>query len=173
MKLKIANIIICSATMSAVIVSSIFLSEIISVANDLFVLPYLLLIAIIYISMLLSESKKSVLFKCIVSLPFLYLYFNYFWKTNYLIRALNWMISGYGKQSAGGNFAGFVTLIFLLFLCLGGIIFATFKSSEKIKPYTKKQSFAGILILIVIMIVVIYLETLFPSYNDIMVYIYS
>ena len=46
-----------------------------------------------------------------------------------------------------------------------GIIFATFKSSEKIKPYTKKQSFAGILILIVIMIVVIYLETLFPSYN--------
>lgn len=173
MKLKIANTIVCSASMSAVIVSAIFLSEIISIANDLFVLPYLLLVAIIYASMLLSESKKSVLLKWIVSLPFSYLCFNYFWKTNYSIRALNWMISGYGKQSAGGNFAGFVTLIVILFLCLGGIIFATSKSSEKFKSYTKKQSFAGTLILIVIMIVVIYLETLFPSYNDVMTHIYS
>lgn len=173
MKLKIANTIICSATMSAVIVSAIFLSEIISIANDLFVLPYLILVAIMYTFMLISESKKCVLCKWGVSLPFSYLCFNYFWKTNYSIRALNYMIPDYGKPSAGGKFAGFITLIFILFLCLVGIIFAIAKSSEKIKSYTKKQSFAGILIFVVIMIVVIYLETLFPSYISVMSNIYS
>ena len=173
MKLKIANTMICSATMSSVFVSAIFLSVIISIASDLFVLPYLLLVSLIYAAMLLSESKKIVLLKWIVSLPLSYLCFNYFWKTNYSIRALNWMISGYGKQSAGGNFAGFLLLIFLLFLCLCGMIFAFSKSSEKITPYTKIQLIVGTMILILIVMVVIYLETLFPSYKDVMAQIYS
>lgn len=173
MKLKISNTMICSATMSLVFVSAIFLSEIISIASDLFVLPYLLLVSLIYAAMLLSESKKIVLLKWIVSLPLSYLCFNYFWKTNYSIRALNWMISGYGKQSAGANFAGFLLLIFLLFLCLCGMIFASSKSSEKIKPYTKIQLIAGTMILILIVMVIVYLETLFPSYKDVMVHIYS
>jgi hypothetical protein len=173
MKLKIVNTIICSATMASVIVSAIFLSEIISISNYLSVFPYLVLVAIIYAIMLLSESKKNILLKWLISLPFSYLCISYFWRTNYSIRALNWMIPGYGKQSAGGNFANFVTIIFLLFLCLGGILFASCMSSVKMKPYIKKQSLVGILIQIVIVIVVIYLETLFPSYNDVMANIYS
>lgn len=165
MKLKSVNTIMCSATMAVVIVSSIFISEIISIAGNLLLLPYLLLIAVLYAVMLLSESNKRVLLKLVVSLPLSYLCFNYFWKTHYSVRALNWMIPGYGKQSAGGNFAGFAALIFLLFLCLGGIIFAFFKSSEKIKPYTEKQSIAGIIISALVVVIVLYLETLFPSYT--------
>ena len=163
-RLKAVNIIICSMAMSAVIVSAVFLSEIISIASNLLLLPYLLLVVVLYVAMLLSESNKSVLVKWVVSLPLSYLCFNYFWKTHYSVRALNWVINDYGKQSAGGNFAGFATLVFLLILCLAGIIFAFVKSSEKIKSYIKSQSLTGITMIILIMAIVLYLETLFPSY---------
>jgi hypothetical protein len=173
MKLKIINTIICSATMASVMVSAIFLSEIISISNYLFVFPYLVLVAVIYAIMLLSESKKNILLKWLLSLPLSYLCINYFWKTNYSIRALNWIIPDYGKSSVGGDFSNFLLLIFLLFLCLLGIISAFCISSAKIKSYIKKQSLVGILIQIIIVIIVIYLETLFPSYNDVMTTIYS
>ena len=54
MKFKTINTIICSATMSVVTVSAIFLAEIIGIANELFRLPYLLVVAVIYAAMLLS-----------------------------------------------------------------------------------------------------------------------
>ena len=47
MKFKTLNTIICSAAMSAVVVSAIFLAEIIRTANDLLLLPYLLVVAVI------------------------------------------------------------------------------------------------------------------------------
>ena len=119
MKLKAVNTIICSASMSFVIVSAVFISEIISIASNLLLLPYLLLVAVLYAVMLLSESNKRVLLKLVASLPLSYLCFNYFWKTHYSVRALNWVISGYGKQSAGGNFAGFAALIFFIVSLFG------------------------------------------------------
>lgn len=158
---------ICSATMSTVFVSAIFLSEIISITSDLFVLLYLFLVSLIYATMLLSESKKVALLKWIVSLPLSCLWFCYFWKKNYSIRALNWIISGYGKQSAGANFVGYLSLCFLLFLCLCGMVFAFSKTSEKIKPYTKAQAIAGAIVWILVVVVVVYLETLFPLYKDV------
>ena len=170
MRLKIANAMICSATMSTVFVSAIFLSEIISITSDLFVLLYLFLVSLIYATMLLSESKKVALLKWIVSLPLSCLWFCYFWKKNYSIRALNWIIEGYGTQSAGGNFSGFIVLILLLVLCFAGMIFAYSKSSEKIKRYIKVQSLTGIWIFMLMIIVVAYLETRFPAYHDVLSY---
>jgi len=111
MKFKTINTIICSATMSVITVSAIFLAEIIGIANELFRLPYLLIVAVIYAAMLLSESKKQLLLKWVLSLPFSFFCFEYFWQTHYSIRALNWIIEGYGTQSAGGNFSGFIVLI--------------------------------------------------------------
>lgn len=70
MKFKTINTIICSATMSVITVSAIFLAEIIGIANELFRLPYLLVVAVIYAAMLLSESKKQLLLKWVLSLPF-------------------------------------------------------------------------------------------------------
>ena len=63
MKFKTLNTIICSAAMSAVVVSAIFLAEIIRTANDLLLLPYLLVVAVIYAVMLLSENRKTLLFE--------------------------------------------------------------------------------------------------------------
>ena len=104
MKFKTINTIICSATMSVITVSAIFLAEIIGIANELFRLPYLLVVAVIYAAMLLSESKKQLLLKWVLSLPFSFFCFEYFWQTHYSIRALNWIIEGYGTQSAGAIF---------------------------------------------------------------------
>ena len=73
MKFKTINTIICSATMSIITVSAIFLSEIIGIANELFRLPYLLVVAVIYAAMLLSESKKQLLLKWVLSLSFSFL----------------------------------------------------------------------------------------------------
>ena len=173
MKFKTINTIICSATMSVITVSAIFLSEIIGIANELFRLPYLLVVAVIYAAMLLSESKKQLLLKWVLSLPFSFFCFEYFWQTHYSIRALNWIIEEYGTQSAGGNFSGFIVLILLLVLCFAGMIFAYSKSSEKIKRYTKAQSLVSLLILILVIIVVVSLESFFPSYRDVMSYSYG
>ena len=52
MKFKTINTIICSATMSVITVSAIFLAEIIGIANELFRLPYLLVVAVIYLSLI-------------------------------------------------------------------------------------------------------------------------
>ena len=167
MKFKTINTIICSATMSIITVSAIFLSEIIGIANELFRLPYLLVVAV---AMLLSESKKQLLLKWVLSLSFSFFCFEYFWQTHYSIRALNWIIEGYGTQSAGGNFSGFIVLILLLVLCFAGMIFAYSKSSEKIKRYIKVQSLTGIWIFMLMIIVVAYLETQFPAYHDVLSY---
>ena len=122
MKFKTLNTIICSAAMSAVVVSAIFLAEIIRTANDLLLLPYLLVVAVIYAVMLLSENRKTLLLKWVLTLPFSFLCFEYFWQTHYSVRALNWMTEGYGKQSAGGNFAGFLFLVLLFVLCISAKI---------------------------------------------------
>lgn len=135
MKFKTINTIICSAAMSAVVVSAIFLAEIIRTANDLLLLPYLLFVAVIYAVMLLSENRKTLLLKWVLALPFSFLCFEYFWQTHYSVRALNWMTEGYGKQSAGGNFAGFLFLVLLFVLCAAGMIFAYSRSSEKIGSF--------------------------------------
>lgn len=173
MKFKTINTIICSAAMSAVVVSAIFLAEIIRTANDLLLLPYLLFVAVIYAVMLLSENRKTLLLKWVLALPFSFLCFEYFWQTHYSVRALNWMTEGYGKQSAGGNFAGFLFLVLLFVLCAAGMIFTYSRSSEKIKRYTKAQSLVSLLILILVIIVVVSLESFFPSYRDVMSYSYG
>ncbi len=167
--MKTINTVICSLVMSSVLVSAIFLSEIISISADLWILPYFLAVVSVYSAMLLSENKKILLIKWGISLPLCYLCLNYFWRTNYSTRALNWLIDGYGgNSSAGGGFAGFVRLVFLLCLCLAGIMLAFSKSSDKMVKYTKLQLVSGIVIFILNASVVVYLEKLFPPYKEIM-----
>ncbi len=165
MNSKIINIITCSAAMAVDVVSSIFFFTIIGASCAEAILPYCVIVAIIYTALLISERKKIVLMKWVMSLPFSILCFGYFWKTNYAVRALNWVIKDYGRQSAGGNFTGFIGLVILLFLLLTGIAAANIKSSEKIKKYTDTQTLAGFLIGVLNIVVVISLETQFPSYD--------
>ena len=82
----------------------------------------LLVVAVIYAVMLLSENRKTLLLKWVLTLPFSFLCLEYFWQTHYSVRALNWMTEGYGKQSAGGNFAGFLFLVLLFVLCISAKI---------------------------------------------------
>lgn len=168
MPFKMRNTILCSAAMSAVVVSAIFLAEIIRIANIFLLVPYFLVVAVIYTALLLSENRKTLLLKWVLVLPFSFFCFEYFWQTHYSIRALNWMIEDYGKQSAGGNFAGFLFLILLFVLCVAGILFAYSRSSEKIKRYTKAQSLVSLLLLVLVIVVVVTLEAFFPSYPDVL-----
>ena len=122
MKFKTLNTIICSAAMSAVVVSAIFLAEIIRTANDLLLLPYLLVVAVIYAVMLLSENRKTLLLKWVLTLPFSFLCLEYFWQTHYSVRALNWMTDVYCMLSAVGYFAVFLFIVLLLVHCISAII---------------------------------------------------
>lgn len=168
MKLKIANIIICSATASAVLVSFIFLSEILSISSELLLILGMLIVPVFYAVIMVSENMKTVLLKWAVSLPLTYLWFNYFWAVHYAIRALNWASEGYGRQSAGGNFAGFIEISMFILLCGAGLMFALNNSSEKIKAFCKKQTIIGLAVFVVNALIVVCLERQFMPYELLM-----
>ena len=65
---------------------------------------------ILYAMILRSDKYIGAIKKWLLSLPISYLIFQYFWKTNYAVRALNWVFNDYGEQSEAGNFTGIVAL---------------------------------------------------------------
>lgn len=160
------KICLCSIMLSVLYVSSLFISEIISYKSTILSYAYLCAISLIYSLLLISENQKHAVSKWLISIPFSYLILQYFWKTHYSIRALNWVIPYYGRQTAGGNFAGFISMIFFSVLCLIGIIISlniTPKEKE-FKKFGRIQLSIGCISVIIIVLVVIILEKQFPSY---------
>ena len=179
--MKIINIIISAVTMATVTVSGIFIPEVLckkipGEAGVVLAFLYLFLIALIYTAVLISENKKIGLIKCLLSLPFSYLCLNYFWKTHFSIRVLNWPLNAYevyGSQSAGGNFNGFFMTISMLGLCAIGIVVAMIMSRPKMKRFSLPQVIAGAIITVANIAIVLYLESLLPSWDLVNTYINS
>ena len=173
MNQTIGKTVLCSALMSVSFTSAVFLSNIVSVVNPIFAIVYLIIVAAFYAGMLISETGKIIFVKWMLSLPISFVCFQYFWKTHYSIRALNWMLPDYGNQSAGGNFAGSVMLIIQLVLCLFAVFVAVSVKPWDYRKFEKIQLVSGIVFGIVNVITVVILEMQFPSYQTIMQYINS
>ena len=117
--------------------------------------------------LLLSENRKEVLAKWLLSVPLSNLLLQYFWNTNYAVRALNWVYPGYGMQSAGGRFAGSMLLLIQTVLCGIGLI-AAFSRPQKAdrKAAAIRLCIGGGCTLAVIAAVLL-LETQFPPYEQV------
>lgn len=109
--------ILFAAFLAIIFVSTIFISRIISYTNEMAYI-YEAIAALLYGLALISNKISDTIFKWLFSLPFSYIVFQYFWRTEYAIRSLNWVFPDYGEPTAGGNFDGFFELCFLLFCCL-------------------------------------------------------
>ncbi len=161
--------ILFAAFLAIIFVSTIFISQIISYKNEMWFI-YELFIALLYGFALISNKISDTIFKWLFSLPLSYMVFEYFWTTEYAVRGLNWVFPYYGESSAGGNFAGFIQLCVLLFVCgISMVVAFTMTSPDKIKKYRSFEKIqmivCGVLGVVVVLTVII-LEQQFPKdYN--------
>lgn len=169
---RFAYVLACSAMMSVFYVPALFIADIIEMKTDgeLPTFAYLGLMAVLYGGALIGNSKLEFAVKWLFSLPLSYLVINYFWKTNYAIRALNWVFPYYGRPSAGSRFAA-MFLMFVFTASCGITLFAAFFIKPKdIGKFEIIQLCAGLTAAVIIIIIVIKLEARFPSYEHIMDY---
>lgn len=170
---RCAYVVLCSAAMSVFFVTTLFLADIISWKNDKAALAYVIFMVVLYGIMIYGHFVYYFI-KWVISLPLSYLVINYFWKTNYAVRSLNWMFPGYGKMSAGGGFAfGVITVGFVIacFISMGIAFFLSAASlnvkAEKVAVFEKIQLGLGVLLSVFIIALTVALERKFPSYESI------
>lgn len=167
-KMNLFKIALFAGLSAVFYVSSLFISDIISFKSTILAFIYILVIAFVYGMSLVSEERKSVIIKWLLSIPLSYLVLQYFWKTHYSIRALNWIFPDYGRQTSGGNFAGFILMIFFSVLCLAGGIAALSFKPENYESFEKIQISVSCIFGVIIIFAVIFLERQFPSYAHIL-----
>jgi len=160
--------IILSLAVSVLFVSTIFLSGLILIKSDRIAYVYIIFMALLYGMGMISRNAKSWLLKWGLSIPFSYMVLQYFWQTDFMTRAINWVLPGYGKNSAGGNFAGFLMLCFQAVLCfIGGIaglqVGKKLVDHNKYESFEKKQVIIGIVIALLIAVIDMMLERRFPE----------
>lgn len=164
---SIVYFLTCSVLLAVFGVTAIFLGAIISYKFMILSFVYYCSMAILYAMILQSNKYTESITKWLLSLPLSYLIFQYFWKTNYAVRALNWVFNDYGEQSAGGNFDGMVQLAsFGLFLITSIIGFNCVKIKNQYK-FKILQIGIGSVIGCAIVIITLILEKSFPSYSSI------
>lgn len=170
-KKEFLHILLCSVLLAVFSVPTLFLGQIISYKFDILQFVYCGLMAILYALMIKSDKLVKVFLKWIISLPVSYLLFLYFWKTNYAVRALNWIFEGYGKMSAGGGFAFLFYLGAFCFFYAFAILFSVFCVYPiKVLNYDQLKKFqfcVGSVIGIIVIAVILLLESVFPSYSSI------
>lgn len=164
--------ILFAAFLALLFVSTIFISRIISYTNvNAMVYISEAVAAILYGLALISDKSSSTIFKWLFSIPLSYIVFQYFWKTEYAVRSLNWIFPGYGDTTAADNFVGFFELCFLLFccaitMCLAFVITKTLAVSDKeknCKIFKIIQAIVCGVAAAAIIAVVIILEQQFPD----------
>ncbi len=176
MKEKVENIIKIiwsGAVLAVVFVSSVFLGNVIFYKWDGLAWGYILLAAGLYGLMFWNVRGLNAFFTWLVSLPLSYFVLQYFWKTHYEIRALNWAIPYYGENSAGGNFVGSIRLLVFAALCLVGIGVGMSCKSRDEERTEKKRLVFGTVAAGVVIVLVLWLESKFPAYEAIEVWMNS
>ena len=163
----ILSAVVFAFILAVLFVSAFFLSNIIAAKGVIPAFAYIILTAVVYGVTMISKNTKTALLKWGLSVLFSYLVLQYFWQTNYAVRALNWTDPGYGSASAGGNFAGFVQLIFLCISCLIGGIAGMFAEKKNFEKFRKVQFFVSFVSAGLVIAAVLILEQQFPAYKDI------
>lgn len=164
---EILNVFLCSVLLAVFFVPTLFLGDLISYKFNILPFIYGGLMAALYALMMKSDKAIESLAKWGLSLPISYLILQYFWKTDYAVRSLNWAIKGYGRQSAGGAFAGgFYMAAFCAFCVIAVLGICQLKLKNR-KLFKRIQICAGSVTGLVIVAVTLLLERSFPSYSDI------
>ncbi len=170
-KKEFLHILLCSVLLAVFSVPTLFLGQIISYKYDVLQFIYCGLMAVLYFFMILSDKLVKILIKWLISLPVSYLLFLYFWKTDYAVRALNWIFEGYGKMSAGGGFAFLFYLgVFCFFYALSILLSVFCVYPIKVSNYDrlkKIQLYVGSVTGVTVIAVTLLLESVFPSYSSI------
>lgn len=166
--LRCAYVVLCSAIMAVFFVSGIFLSDLISMKTNLIVtFAYITLVSALYGAMLVGSPNVEFLIKWALSLPISYLVINWFWKTQFAVRSLNWVFRGYERQSMGGKFAGFMLLMSLMLGCLIAMAVSLRIKPKNTQLFRRIQLCAGVALTAVIIAVCVHLEGQFPTYEEI------
>ena len=123
-----------------------------------------------------SDSVKTALLKIVLSFPFTVIFRQVQIRAELHIRALNWIHPGYGKFSAGGNFAGFVELLFLAAAILTGFIAAGMvsefvKNEKAIHVISAVQKYAVPAVSAAVIAAVLLINSMMPPYRPELIYV--
>lgn len=170
---EIINVVALACSASVFYVSAGFISNIILIKSTALSLVYIVATGLLYLFAMISRDKKSVLIKWLLSVVFGLGIWWIFIRSEYAVRALNWMIPDYGRPSAGGNFAGSFEQLILSLLCFCGIIISLFVKPKQYERFRKIQFIICMVFMVVIIASVFILESQFPSIEYVSAYINS
>lgn len=146
------------------------ISDLLSWKTDYLPFIFILAAAVFYGLAMLSRTWIHTFIKFGISVIAVIPVYQYFYMTNYTLRALNWVLPGYGKPSAGGSFASVMLLLFLLTTCFITAV-STNVSQHKIKDDLKFKRLFRLktvvctIICIGIIAAILLLERQFPRYT--------
>ncbi|MGN0160075.1 MAG: hypothetical protein ACI4AQ_01670 [Lachnospiraceae bacterium] len=169
-KIEFLKLLGCSTMLAVLFTSSTFLTDLISGGIIAFI--YTGFIVVIYTGIIISSKGRKVLLKWLLSIPISFICTQYFVQTHYAVRAVNWRYPEYGEVTGGAAAAdGFLILLKMQF-CLIGIV-AAFMCSGTIKPeqYEKLERIQlkyGTILSVIHVVIVMILETQFPSMRSLM-----
>jgi len=166
--MNLIKLLISGACLAVCYVSGLFLSDVISNKSELLMLLYLLCTAAVYALLMLSKNAKTALLKWLCSLPFAYLCFVFFWHTEFYLRGLNWVSPGYGRPSAGANFAGFMQLMLLTVLCFIAWLAGLCRHPKQMETIARLQRLIGGIWCAGTVAAVLWLESVFPPYSAVL-----
>lgn len=150
-----------------------FLNEIVLLKTDYVMIPMIIIpltVALFTGLSVYSQTLKQAFVKIILSIPFTVLFWYVQIKIKFSIRAINWIIPGYGEPSAGGNFANFIILCSLAFcgfiaLVIFTILSAVNISKKKQTALLNLQKYITLPLCILVIAVIVVLNNIMPMYN--------
>ena len=160
---------VSAACLAIMYVSAAFLLDVVEGKYDLLgVIIFGCFIALIYMFTLISEKRKTVLSKWLLSIPLAVPVWYWFVRNDFAVRALNWVHPGYGRQSGGGAFASvFIGMIFAG-MCLAALVISLIFRC-KIPLWLKRaQIIVAVLASVTLAVAVNVLMRSFPAIAEIM-----
>ncbi len=177
---RIKNItisIFIAFSMALLYISSLFLVDMIFFRSSVWAIMFSAVTAMVYGFYMVSKNKLFCLLKWGLSIPFSYIVIKWFWSVNFSVRAIYWLDPEYGNLSGGSAFASGSMLMVLSFLfLLNGIIGAVIGQEMIVKlrgtdtGFELIQVVTAVVISIVIIIIAISLEGVFPPYETVVRY---
>ncbi len=150
-----------------------FLNEIVLLKTDYVMISMIIIpltVALFTGLSVYSQTLKQAFVKIILSIPFTVLFWYVQIKIKFSIRALNWIIPGYGESSAGGNFANFITLCSLAFCEFIALVIFTILSTVNLSEKRQTvllnlQKYITLPLCILVIAVIVVLNNIMPMYN--------
>ena len=155
--------IISAFWMAIIFVSPIFVEDIIVDKSIVLELVYLVLSAVMFGFLLISRTKKIWGLKLFLFVPLSCLVIQYFWKTNYAIRGLNWVHPDYGRQSAGGAFVWFFFFRIQVLLYLIAAVVALMAKPKIDKTFERIHVIISTLFTLILVVIILLMERNFPD----------